>query len=170
MKYCPTASSHQQPLRFLLSPISSTLPWLYTTAKSPIIPDQLKSPDASQSRGLFSTLSALLTRSPGGKPKSTGPESPTPDTHNDNMVARKSVSKSQEPAVEEGEPEVVADEEDEDEDLPDEEYEVDKVLDHRKGAPVSSALLSPCIWLQLTNRASTPVGIAYHKPDIITDG
>jgi hypothetical protein len=54
------------------------------------------------------------------------------------MAARMSVSKSQEPAVEEGEPEVVAD--DEDEDVPDEEYEVDKVLDHRKGAPVSSAL------------------------------
>lgn len=47
------------------------------------------------------------------------------------------VSTSKEPA-QAGEPEVDdAEEEDEDEDLPEEEYEVDKVIDHRPGPPVS---------------------------------
>jgi len=59
------------------------------------------------------------------------------------MPARKSVSNSIEPPVEDGEPEIVEEEdeedEDEDEDVPEEEYEVDKVIDHRKGAPVRSS-------------------------------
>jgi len=55
------------------------------------------------------------------------------------MAARKSVSRSQE-LLEDGEPEAVVDDE-EDSDVPEEEYEVDKVLDHRKGSgPVSPAL------------------------------
>lgn len=53
------------------------------------------------------------------------------------MPPRKSVSKSIEPAAEDGEPEVVEDDDDEDEDVPEEEYEVDKVIDHRSGPPVS---------------------------------
>jgi hypothetical protein len=47
-------------------------------------------------------------------------------------ATRKAVSKSVEPAEEDVEAEVVADEGDEDEDVPEEEYEVDKVIDHRK--------------------------------------
>lgn len=49
---------------------------------------------------------------------------------------RNTASKSEEPPVEDGESEVVEDEEedddDDDEDVPEEEFEVDKVLDHRK--------------------------------------
>jgi hypothetical protein len=118
-----------------------------TQAKSPTIPDQITSPSASQSRGLLSTISGFLTRSPAAK-STSGPKdipepgSPTPAAANDDTMAatrRKSVSKSAEPAAEDGEPEVEEDEED-DEDVPEEEYEVDKVIDHRKDAPVSLAV------------------------------
>jgi len=47
-------------------------------------------------------------------------------------ATRKAVSESAESAEEDVEAEVVADEGDEDEDVPEEEYEVDKVIDHRK--------------------------------------
>jgi hypothetical protein len=56
---------------------------------------------------------------------------------------RNTASKSEEPPVEDGEPEVVEDEEeeDDDEDVPEEEFEVDKVLDHRKDeGPVCTQL------------------------------
>jgi len=53
-------------------------------------------------------------------------------------ATRKTVSKSAEPEEEDGEPELAAEEEDdEDEDVPEEEYEVDKVIDHRQGPLVS---------------------------------
>lgn len=46
---------------------------------------------------------------------------------------RRVATKAAEPADEEVEADVEGDEEDEDEDVPEEEYEVDKVLDHKKG-------------------------------------
>jgi hypothetical protein len=51
------------------------------------------------------------------------------------------------------------DEEDEEEDVPEEEYEVDKVLDHRKDSPVNELLL--LIAQQLTCRANTHVSQWY---------
>jgi hypothetical protein len=105
--------------------------------KSPIIPEQPQSDSASQSLGLFSTISGLLTRSP--KPKANRPSSPAPNqakgTKDVDMPTR--ASTPNEPA-QVGEPEADdPEEEDEDEDLPEEEYEVDKVIDHRPGPPVS---------------------------------
>jgi hypothetical protein len=131
----------------------------YTEVKSPIIPDPITSPSATQSRGLLSTISGFLTRSPAAQTTS-GPKdipepagSPTPaidpaKDNNDKMAAtRKAVSKSAEPAEEDGEPEVAADEEDEDEDVPEEEYEVDKVLDHRQGPLVSLQAARRVHWI-----------------------
>ena len=116
----------------------------YTEVKSPTISNSIASPTANQSRGLLSTISGFLTRSPAAQSTSIPkdiPESgsPTPAANprkgnEDKMAAtRKAVSRSAEPAEEDVEAELVADEGDDDEeDVPEEEYEVDKVIDHRK--------------------------------------